>query len=89
MILFFDRSLGTGIPRAMKRIRRFPCPVEMHDSYFGPTTEDDEWLPEVAKRGWTVISQDYKLHVRENELHALKTNGVGAFYLWGASEPQW
>lgn len=89
MILFFDRSLGRGIPRALKRLKRFPCGVEMHDTHFPNNTDDDVWMPQVAQRGWTVIGQDYNHHKNESELYAIKTYGLVVFYLWGGDAPQW
>lgn len=50
---------------------------------------DDEWIPEVGKRDWFIIGQDYRYHVKPPELHAVKQYGVGCFYLWGSEAPVW
>lgn len=50
---------------------------------------DDEWLPVVGKRGWTVVGHDCNYHENAPELAAVKQYKVGAFYLWGAEAPRW
>ena len=50
---------------------------------------DDKWLPVVGARGWTVVAQDYNLHVRQTEVAAIKQHSIGVFYLWGANARAW
>ena len=54
-----------------------------------PEGGDESWIEDVGQRGWFVISQDYNLHIRNNELFALKQHNIGCFYLWGASNSKW
>ena len=32
--------------------------VEIHDDHFSQNVEDVDWLPEVGKRGWVVLTKD-------------------------------
>lgn len=89
MILFIDRSLGKGIGRALRQVKRFPATVLLHDDHFPPRTDDDVWLARAGEEGWLAIGQDYRHHVMEVEKAAIKTHGVGMFYLWGAHATQW
>lgn len=89
MILFFDRSLGKGLGRTLRRVRGFPATVELHDQHFAQNTPDDEWLAEVGQRGWFAIGQDYRHHLMDLEREAIRTHRVGVFYLWGADASQW
>ena len=90
MILFFDRSVGTAIPRALREYLKPPgIGVEYHQLYFDPAEQDDVWLPQAGAWDWFVVGQDYSYHERPTELHALRTYNVGAFYLWGAEEARW
>ena len=88
MILFFDRNIGTGIPKAL-RLLDLPVQIEAHQDHFAQNEPDDVWLPTVASWGWIVVAQDYKFHVLEAELEALKQHNIGCFYLWGAESPKW
>lgn len=48
MIFFFDRSVGTGIPLALRSLRKLPFTVEYHQMHFAIDELDDVWLPRVG-----------------------------------------
>jgi hypothetical protein len=87
--LFFDRSVGVGLPLALRQIRKLPFTVVYHQEYFSQDAFDDTWMPEVGKRDWFVIGQDYRYHTKPTELFAIKEYDIGCFYLWGSEAPQW
>ena len=89
MILFFDRSVGVGFPRALLEIKKFPLGIEYHQQHFVMDELDDVWLPAVGQHGWFVIGHDYSYHKNQSELEAIKNYGIGVFYLWGSEAPQW
>ncbi len=89
MILFIDRSLGKGIGRALRQVKRFPATVLLHDEQFPQRTDDDVWLARVGQEGWIAMGQDYSHHLWEVEKDAIRTHEVGMFYLWGARATQW
>lgn len=88
MILFFDRSMGTIIPKVLVLLK-FPVRVEYHEKHFKSDLKDDKWLPIVGNRQWTVIGHDRKYHTMPNELVAIKQYNIGCFYLWGAEATRW
>ena len=88
MILFFDKNIGTTIPKALKKLKP-PFQVEYHQIHFPKEELDDKWLPIVGKNNWTVIGHDRKFHERENELEAIQKYNIGCFYLWGAEATKW
>lgn len=57
------------------------CDVEIHDRHFAQDAKDTEWLPEVGRRGWVVLTKDHHIRTRQGELIALLSAGVAAFVL--------
>ena len=77
--LFIDRSLGRlTIATAL---RAQGAEVHTHDDYFPQDARDEEWLAEVGRRGWAVITKDARIRYRQTELSALVAGGVRAFVL--------
>ncbi|MCH8061015.1 MAG: hypothetical protein IH861_00765 [Chloroflexi bacterium] len=92
--MFWDKNTPRTVPQALQQlnpreteIRYYLELYPMSDSR--PEGGDDWWLKQVGEWGWTVISQDWNFHRRENELVALKQYEIGCFYLWGAEAPKW
>jgi hypothetical protein len=78
-VLFTDRSLGgKAVPTAL---RADGHTVERHDDHFAPTTPDVDWLAEVGRRGWVVLSKDPAIRRRDDEREALLRGNVRAFFL--------
>lgn len=80
-VYFTDRDLGR---------KRFPgalsaagLRVEIHDDHFRPDAEDVDWLPEVARRGWVVLSNDQKILRRPLEREAVRSAGATLLVLIG------
>jgi hypothetical protein len=65
-------------------LRRSGCSVEIHDQHFHQAAKDTDWLPEVGRRGWVVLTKDRQIRTRQNELIALLSAGVAAFVLTAA-----
>jgi hypothetical protein len=80
MILFFDRSIGTGIPRALNRVTP---PVGIQRWNNALPNEDDLWIPIVSNDGWAIITKDYALHTEnEAQADAFLSSNAAVFYLW-------
>ena len=78
-VLFLDECLGsTDVPVALraKGIR-----VELLHEHFDLATQDTEWLREVGKRGWVVLTKDQRIRRRRVEIDALMAANVAAFVL--------
>jgi len=60
-----------GDPGAVihKRLRP-PCPVT------SPAAKDSEWIPEVARRGWLIITRDRHIQAHRLEIQAVRDNGA-------------
>ena len=86
MTLFFDRDVGTAVPKALEILR---IQVEYHQKYFPQNSPDDVWMPAVGQWGWTIIGHDSQHHAMPNELSAIKQYNLGCFYLWGAEASRW
>ncbi len=92
MTFFFDRCVGTQIPRALQAFKRFPVEIRYHQEFFGrghQALADDEWMAPAAQNGWVVVTQDYRFHQVGVTLEAVRQHNAGVFYLWGANAPAW
>lgn len=92
--LFWDKNFGKTVPEVLHRLKPPGIRVRHYLQQYPNTANaseggDDTWLKEVGEQGWFVISQDYNLHVRQNELYAMRQYDIGCFYLPGASSPKW
>jgi hypothetical protein len=45
--------------------------------------EDEDWLPKVGQRGWTVLGRDLKIYERPGELEAYRQARIKVFLLPG------
>jgi hypothetical protein len=55
------------------------------EQQFAQDMPDDEWMGVVGPRGWVVLSQDRKWHVRENERAAVRQHSLKCFYFPSAN----
>jgi hypothetical protein len=53
--------------------------IELHDDHFPQDAMDEDWLPEVGKRGWYVITRDDRIRYRQLEAMAARGAKVGMF----------
>ena len=88
LVLFFDRDVGTALPRALN-VLRLPTRVEYLQNHFPIDAQDDEWMPIIGSRGWVLIGHDRMHHRRSPERSAIQEYGMGCFYLWGAQARRW
>ena len=91
MIVFFDRDVGTSLPRALIELHFDLQFHEMHyhQQLFPMDCADDVWLPQVGQWRWTVIGHDSQHHAQQAEISAIKQYGIGCFYLWGSEAKRW
>jgi beta-lactamase class A len=79
LVFFIDRSLGRKIVaqalREIGRDRRDPRRP------FCPDAKDEDWLFEVGKRGWIVLTKDDRIRYRVTERTAIASAKVRAFVL--------
>jgi hypothetical protein len=76
---FVDESLGSRkVPDAL---RALGCKVEWHGDHFAAGTPDVEWLGEVSRRGWVILTKDRHIRTRQTELAQIIAAGGVAFVL--------
>jgi predicted nuclease of predicted toxin-antitoxin system len=76
---FIDRSLGDRVVAEGLRARGLT--VHVHKDHFAPDAKDEDWLREVGRRRWVVLTKDKMLRYRETEIAALLAAKVRAFVL--------
>ena len=79
LVFFIDRSLGGRL--VVQALRDAGARVEVHDDHFPQNTPDVDWLAEVGRRGWIVLSKDERIRRNPLERAALEQAGVRAFFL--------
>lgn len=82
-VFFVDRCLGLRtVPDALQSAG---FRVERHDDHYPPWMTDAEWLPEVGRQGWVILTKDKRLDKNQIELRALYNSGTPSFVLTGGS----
>jgi predicted nuclease of predicted toxin-antitoxin system len=56
VVFFIDRCLGSR--RIPEVLRGAGITVEAHDDHFNKGAQDVDWLPEIGKKGWIVLTKD-------------------------------
>ena len=77
---FTDRDLGKQFPAILQNAG---ISVERHSDHFVDHAKDEEWIVEVGKRGWAVVTHDKRIRYKPNELAAVKAAGIALFVLSG------
>jgi hypothetical protein len=78
---FADRNLGVHVFPAI--VRAEGVTVHLHQDHFPQNAADVEWMPEVARRGWVIISPDIRISRDRLEVEAIMTSGAAVFCLAG------
>ena len=78
-ILFLDYNFGGKI--VSRALSEAGIKHEIHLTHFEMDALDVEWLPEVGRRGWIVVTKDKRISRNLLEIEALRNAGVGAFIL--------
>ncbi len=76
---FIDRCLGDKVLAEALRLRGLT--IHIHKDHFPPGAKDEDWLREVGRQGWVVLTKDKMLRYRESEITAFRTARVRAFVL--------
>lgn len=76
---FIDRCLGKR--RIIDVLQPLGLNLEVHDDHFAQTTLDIEWLPEIGKRGWVILTKDAAIARRPLERQAVAQANCQMFML--------
>jgi len=79
-VFFADRDLGKQFPEILKNAG---IHVERHRDHFADDAKDEDWLKEVSKRGWYVLTHDRRMRYRSNEIEAIARFKIGMFVIVG------
>ena len=71
IIFFIDRCLGKK--HIATALQSSGIAVEIHDDHFGQNAIDVDWLPEVGRRGWVVLTKDAR--ISKNHLERMAVTG--------------
>ncbi len=77
-IFFVDRALGKNL---VQILRNAGANVEAHIDHFATNSPDVEWLPEVSRRGWIVLTKDANLGRTPSEQIAIASSNARVFVL--------
>lgn len=78
-VFFIDRSLGQEV--VASRLRDAGYQVEIHDKHFKPDSPDEEWIAEVGRRNWVILTKDNMILHRSAELLAVLKGGARLYTL--------
>jgi PIN like domain len=76
---FIDRCLGNKL--IVETLRSAGVNVEIHDEHFSKNTQDVDWIPEIGKRGWVILTKDARIGKNKIERLAVADAGVRMFVL--------
>lgn len=80
-VFFSDENLGRKVFPA--QLRDVGVDLEVHLDHFPQGAEDKDWLGEVGRRGWILLTLDARLRYNRLERDAIMNHGVAAFVLVG------
>ena len=59
LTFFIDAALGRVM--VADALRREDLNVVLHDEVFPQDSPDEEWLPELGRRGWVLLTKDDRI----------------------------
>jgi predicted nuclease of predicted toxin-antitoxin system len=77
-VFFLDRALGKRTVAGV--LREAGQAVEVHADHFADDAADTDWLPQVAAKGWIVLTKDANIAKRPLERAAVEYAGAKVFY---------
>ena len=81
LTFFLDRQIGRYV--VASKLRTAGAVVEVHDDHFHQSTPDLVWIPDIAARGWVLISKDQNLRRNPLERAAYQTHRLRGFIVTG------
>jgi PIN domain-containing protein len=82
-VFFIDRSLGKhDVPAALRAVGAH---IEIHDQHFAIDARDEEWILDVGRRGWIILTKDDNIRRRPLERMAVRAAQVSLFALGGGN----
>jgi predicted nuclease of predicted toxin-antitoxin system len=77
--LFIDRDAWSH--KLDQALREAGIAIVAHREHFADDKPDPEWLAEVGRQGWAVLTRDQRIRHRPNELRAVREARLHVFAL--------
>lgn len=81
LTFFLDYQIGRYT--VAEALRAAGARVEVHIDHFNQTAPDTEWIPEVGRRGWVLITRDKNIRRNPLERAAYEKAKLRGFVLTG------
>lgn len=81
LTFFLDHQIGRY--QVAAALRAAGAKVEVHLDHFSGNTPDSDWIPEVASRGWVLITKDQHIHRNPLERAAYESARLRGFVVTG------
>lgn len=78
---FLDHQIGRFV--VAEALRATGAKVEVHLDHFPGSTPDTEWLPEVGRRGWVLVTKDQNIRRNPLERAAYESARIRGFVVTG------
>lgn len=75
---YVDRCLGKTVAKAL---RSAGAVIEIHDENFAQDSQDETWIPVVARRGWVILTKDKNIRRPRGERESVLTAEARIFTL--------
>ena len=61
--------------------------VHRHRDHYGANADDEVWIPDVARRSWVILTQNYEIQRLASQRDAVMRSGARIIFLPGAQKP--
>lgn len=76
---FIDRCLGKKF--IVETLKNAGISIEIHDDHFAPDAQDVDWMAQVGKKGWVVLTKDARIGRNSLEKIAVASAHIKMFTL--------
>lgn len=83
LTFFLDHQIGRYV--VAEALRAKGANVEVHVDHFAPDAPDVKWIPEVAHRGWVLITKDQNIRRNPVERAAYQSTRLRGFVVTAGS----
>ena len=81
LVFFLDHQIGRYV--VAEALRDAGAKVESHVDHFKAAAPDVEWIPEVGRRGWVLITRDQNIRRNPLERVAYESAALRGFVMTG------
>lgn len=81
LTLFLDHQIGRFV--VAERLRSAGATVEVHLDHFAADAPDTEWIPEVGRREWVLVTKDQNIRRNPLERAAYEAARIRGFVVTG------